>query len=249
MRRFSASRNISTHSPVRFPITKEIDIPHNRSRASAVEVRKKSTSFLITTVVVLALSACAFAQFETGTISGTVTDSTKAVVTGAQVTVTSINTSAVRSATTDTTGSYVISNLQPDLYEVKVSRSGFGDFRQKLTISPGLHATVDVSLSAEATSENVEVVSTAETQIDTQTSSLNQIVDAKHVAELPSLTRNPYDFVQMLGNVNQDSASGTGGLDQIVRGSGVSINGARSASTDVLLDGVENVDLYTTKVG
>jgi hypothetical protein len=69
------------------------------------------------------------------------------------------------------------------------------------------------------------------------------------MSQLPSLTRDPYDFVQILGNVNQDSASGTGGVDQIVRGAGVAINGQRSASTDALLDGGENVDLYTTKVG
>src|SRR5262249_5528434 len=57
------------------------------------------------------------------------------------------------------------------------------------------------------------------------------------------------DFVQTLGNVAQDSSSGTGGSDQVTRGAGVSINGQRSASTDSLLDGGENVDLYTSKVG
>jgi hypothetical protein len=78
---------------------------------------------------------------------------------------------------------------------------------------------------------------------------MSQVVNELRVSQLPSLTRNPYDFVQTMGNVNQDSSSGTGGLDQVTRGAGVSINGARSASTDALLDGGENVDLYTTKVG
>jgi len=69
------------------------------------------------------------------------------------------------------------------------------------------------------------------------------------VGHLPSLTRDPYDFVQTMGNVNQDSSSGTGGSDQVARGAGVSINGQRSSGTDALLDGAENVDLYTSKVG
>src|SRR5581483_819378 len=209
---------------------------------------KNSTKILLATLLVLAFSISAFAQGEKGTISGTVTDPQKAVVTGATVTATS-DTSAARSVTTDNLGNYVISNLAPGTYEVKVSHAGFGDYKQKFTVSPGVKTSVNVTLSAQGTSETVEVIGTTTTQVDTQTSSLTQIVDQTRVAELPSLTRDPYDFVQTLGNVNQDSASGTGGIDEIVRGTGVSINGARSAGTNVLLDGVENVDLYTSKVG
>src|SRR5579859_1736171 len=209
---------------------------------------RNSTKILLAMLLVLAFSVSAFAQFETGAISGTVTDAQKAVITGATVTATS-QTSVSRSATTDNLGNYVIPSLAPGLYEVKVSHAGFGDYKQKFTVSPGVKTSVNVILSAQATGETVEVIGNSETQVDTQTSSLNQVVDQTRVAELPSLTRDPYDFVQTLGNVNQDSASGTGGIDQIVRGTGVSINGARSASTNILLDGVENVDLYTTKVG
>jgi outer membrane receptor protein involved in Fe transport len=206
-------------------------------------------SVLSSLLVVVAFSCAAFAQFEKGAVGGTVTDPTGAVVVGAQVTVTSTDTGAARQATTDSTGGFAIPGLPPGAYELKVSQKGFGDFRQKITISPGVRSTIDANLSAKGTEEVVEVIGRAETQVDTQTSSINQIVDQTRVAELPSLTRNPYDFVQTMGNVNQDSASGTGGLDQVARGAGVSINGQRSASTDTLLDGGENVDLYTTKVG
>ncbi|HTC93481.1 MAG TPA: TonB-dependent receptor [Terriglobales bacterium] len=209
---------------------------------------KNSTKILLAMLALMAFSVSAFAQFETGAISGSVTDSQKAVITGAAVTATS-QTGVSRSATTDNLGNYVIPSLAPGLYEVKVSHTGFGDYKQRFTVSPGVKTSVNVTLSAQATGETVEVIGTSETQVDTQTSSLNQIVDQTRVAELPSLTRNPYDFVQTLGNVNQDSASGTGGTDEVTRGTGVSINGARSASTNILLDGVENVDLYTTKVG
>src|SRR5260370_36132112 len=205
--------------------------------------------FVLTMLVVMAFSVSALAQFEKGTISGTVTDSSKAVITGATVTATSVDTSAARTTTTGNLGEYVISNLAPGTYEVKVSKTGFGDYKQKFAVSPGVRTTADVSLKTGSTSEVVEVIGHTETQVDTQTSSLTQVVDATHVSELPSLTRNPYDFVQTLGNVNQDSASGTGGADQIARGAGVSFNGQRSASTDVLLDGGENVDLYTTQAG
>ncbi|HMK29735.1 MAG TPA: TonB-dependent receptor plug domain-containing protein, partial [Terriglobales bacterium] len=112
-----------------------------------------------------------------------------------------------------------------------------------------IRSSLDVQLKAAGTETTVEVVGQTETQVDTESSSLSQVVDTKKVAQLPSLTRDPYDFVQTLGNVNTDPSGGTGGRDQIVRGAGVSVNGQRSASTDILLDGGENVDLYTSRVG
>ncbi|HXZ81327.1 MAG TPA: TonB-dependent receptor [Terriglobales bacterium] len=199
--------------------------------------------------MLLLLCAAALAQFEKGTISGTVTDTSGAVVVGASVTVTAPGTNAVRTTTTDSQGSYSVTNLSPGTYDVKVSQKGFGDVVEKFTVSPGLRGSLDIQLRTAGTETTVEVVGQTETQVDTESSSLTQVVDSKRVASLPSLTRDPYDFVQTLGNVNQDSASGLGGRDEIARGAGVSINGQRSAGTDILLDGGENVDLFTTKVG
>jgi len=210
----------------------------------------KSTLLKSTLLALLmTLSLTAFAQFEKSTISGTVTDATGAALVGAEVKATSVNTGAVRAATTNDSGLFTLSNMAPDTYEVTVSQKGFAEFKQSLTVSPGGHSTVDAKLEVRAAGETVEVIAGGATQVETQTSSINQTVSQFQVSQLPSLTRDPYDFVQTMGNVNQDSASGTGGSDQVVRGAGVSINGQRSASTDALLDGAENVDLYTTKVG
>ncbi|HMK30148.1 MAG TPA: TonB-dependent receptor [Terriglobales bacterium] len=200
-------------------------------------------------VLLLAFSGAALAQFEKGSIGGTVTDASGAVVVGATVTVTDPGTNAVRTTVTDSSGGYTITNLPPTTYEIKVAAKGFGDVTQKFQVSPGVRGSLDVQLKAAGTETTVEVVSAAETQVDTESSSLTQVVENRRVSQLPTLTRDPYDFVQTLGNVSQDSSSGSGGKDQITRGAGVSINGQRSASTDVLLDGGENVDLYTTKVG
>ena len=78
----------------------------------------------------------------------------------------------------------------------------------------------------------MEVTADVATQVDTQTSSINQVVGQTQIASLPSLTRDPYDFVQTLGNVNQDSAAGNGGQDMVPRGTGVAVNGQRSSSVD-----------------
>src|SRR5690349_19489943 len=68
--------------------------------------------------------------------------------------------------------------------------------------------------------------------------------------QLPSLTRNPYDFVQVSGNVSGGDRTASG-FDQNTtnRGVGVAINGQRTSGTEVLLDGVENVFLFTAQVG
>ncbi len=209
----------------------------------------KFSSLVAVLVVFIVSTTAAFGQSETGSVTGIVKDASGAVVSGAQVTVTSVGTSASRTATTDDSGSFSVTNLPPSLYEIKVSNQGFGDYRQKFSIAPGGHSSVDAILAAKGTETIVEVTAQQQTEVDTQTSSISQVVSSNQVSQLPSLTRNPYDFVQTMGNVNQDSSSGTGGLNQVTRGAGVSINGQRSASTDALLDGGENVDLYTTKVG
>ena len=213
--------------------------------------KRRGLGFVAASLALLFLFVgTALAQFEKGTLTGTVTDSSGAVVVGATVTVTGAGTNAVRTATTDSNGSYTITNLSPGDYQLKVTHSGFADVKQSLQIAPGVRAVSDVKLNAAGESTTVEVVGAgAGAQVDTESSAITQVVDNKRVASLPSLTRDPYDFVQTLGNVSQDSSSGSGGKDEITRGAGVSINGQRSASTDVLLDGGENVDLYTTKVG
>jgi Carboxypeptidase regulatory-like domain len=210
----------------------------------------KVLAFTFALLSLFAMAAgVAFGQAETGAVSGTVKDATGAVVPSAHVIVTSAGTSAARTATSDEAGSYTITTLEPGLYELKVSATGFGEFKQKFTVSPGGRIALDATLAAKGLETVVEVIGETQTQVDTQTSSINQTVDQTQIAHLPSLTRDPYDFVQTMGNVNQDSSSGTGGSDQVTRGAGVAINGQRSSSTDALLDGGENVDLFTSKVG
>jgi hypothetical protein len=210
----------------------------------------KVLAFTFALLSLLALiTGVAFGQAETGAVSGIVKDASGAVVPNARVIVISEGTAASRTVTSNGSGEYTVTTLEPGLYELRVSASGFGDFKQKFTISPGGRIGLDATLAAKGLETVVEVVGQTETQVDTQTSSINQTVDQTQIAHLPSLTRDPYDFIQTMGNVNQDSSSGSGGMDQVTRGAGVAINGQRSASTDALLDGGENVDLFTSKVG
>ena len=87
--------------------------------------------------------------------------------------------------------------------------------------------------------------------IDTRTGEFRTTISARQLLELPTLTRNPYDLVALSGNVreaNSDEGALVGG-EQGGRGTGFSINGARTASTNILLDGGDNNYLFTAGIG
>jgi outer membrane receptor protein involved in Fe transport len=188
------------------------------------------------------LSVFAFAQTETGQVSGTVTDSSNAVVANAKITVKSANTGLTRETTTNSAGIYTVSSLRPDTYDVIVEATGFQKYTKRLTVTVGSTNEVSAQLSVGTSAVTVEVLGSSEgVAVNTETSTLSQVISSKQVDELPSLNRNPYDFVSTAGNVSSDAQSG--------RGAGFAVNGQRSASTDILLDGGENVDTFTATVG
>jgi outer membrane receptor protein involved in Fe transport len=187
--------------------------------------------------------APAFAQAETGQISGTVTDASGAILVGAKVVIKSVNTGLTREATTNSSGLYSIPSLKPDTYEVTVQATGFQTFTQRVQVAVGARSEVSVQLSVGGRAEIVEVTaSTGANAVNTENQTLSSTITERQINELPtSPTRNPYALVGTSGNVTEDSSSG--------RGAGFAINGMRSASTDILLDGAENVDSFTATVG
>ncbi len=189
-------------------------------------------------------SIWAFGQREAGQISGTITDTSGAVVSGAKVTVKSVNTGATRSATTNATGNYNVSGLKPDTYEVAVEAPGFAKFNRTVQVGVGSANEVSAQLAVGAAGNTVVEVTAAggAATVNTENQTISQSVSQHQLEELPtSPTRNPYTLVGISGNVAEDPMSN--------RGAGYSINGQRSASTDILLDGGENVDTFTATVG
>jgi outer membrane receptor protein involved in Fe transport len=197
------------------------------------------------------------AQVETGQISGTVTDPSGAVVPNATVSATNLGTNAVRSVQSSASGTYAIGGLAPATYQIKVISPSFKPYSAKAEVTVGGHVTLDAKLSVTSAVTEVQVVAEGGTQVNVQSQELSQVVDAEQVAELPSLTRNPYDFVAISGNISNGDAgasgSGTGntsnGQNTATRGVGFNINGQRSTGTEILLDGVENVSIFGDGIG
>jgi Carboxypeptidase regulatory-like domain len=213
--------------------------------------------YLIGVLAIMALSgAAALAQVESGQVSGTVTDQSDAAITGARVTATNLNTNASRSTVSSSAGAYSITGLEPATYQVSVESGSFKPFSGRVEVTTGGHVTLDAKLSVSGATTQVEVVAEGGAQVNTQTQDLSQVIDRQQIQNMPSLTRNPYDFVALSGNISAGDSSNSGDQrangnvqNATTRGVGYNINGQRSSGTEILLDGVENIDLFTDGVG
>jgi hypothetical protein len=193
------------------------------------------------------------AQVDTGSISGTVTDSSGSVVPNAKISITNLSTSAERTIESSNNGYYTVKGLAPGNYKVSITSSSFKTFATTVEVTVGGSLTVNAQLEVGSASVVVEVVAGAGgAEVNTQTQELSQLVDSTQLAQLPSLTRNPYDFVVLSGNVsNGDNTTSDMNSSQnmAARGVGYSINGQRESGTEILLDGVENVAVFGLSVG
>ncbi len=187
----------------------------------------------------------AHAQVDTGRVVGTITDPTGAIVPNTPVKLHNVATGINRNTTTGSDGSYQFIAVPAGNYLESVAASGFATYQAPVTVSVGGAATLDVKLTAAGTSTVVEVQGGTNdaVHVDTTTPEISQVIDPKQVLDLPSLTRNPYDFVALSGNAATDPNGST------ARGVGVALSGQRSAGTEILLDGVENEDNYDALVG
>jgi len=203
-------------------------------------------------LVAVILPRLASGQSEAGTISGSVKDASGAVVARAKVNAKSIANGTERTASTGALGQYTIPALTPGTYEVTITSQTFKTYRTTVEVSVGGIATVDAQLTIGSSSVVVEVVGESATQVNTETQELSQLIDTQQLAQLPSLTRNPYDFVALSGNVSSgDNTTTNSNSSQNIasRGVGYAINGQRESGTEILLDGIENVSIFGAIVG
>ena len=209
--------------------------------------------FLYLALIALTAGLCgtpALSQVESGTISGTVHDASGAVVAGATVPVKNVATSAERTVQTGANGQYNLPGLAPGVYEVTVTSTGFASFKARAELTVGGQTSVDAQLSVSGQATTVEVVAGAGTTVNTETQEIAEVISPTQIAQLPSLNRNVYDFVSTAGNVSSGDRMGSASDQNTgTRGVGYVINGQRSSGSEILLDGAENVDLFTATVG
>ncbi|HEY8461510.1 MAG TPA: carboxypeptidase-like regulatory domain-containing protein, partial [Blastocatellia bacterium] len=192
---------------------------------------KLAGAFALISFVALT-SVMAYAQV-TSSISGTVTDPTGAVVSGATVTVKNAASGIEFKTVTSAQGSYSVASLSVGRYIVTVTASGFKSATaQDIELNAGTPATVNVVLEVGQANETVVVQGGAEI-VQTQTANISTTMNTRQIINLPLVSRNPVNFVSTMAGVNTPRG---------IRDS--TINGLPESAIDISLDGINVQDNF-----
>ena len=210
--------------------------------------RQKARPAVYLGLLVCLLSPALHAQ-ASGSFSGTVSDNSGAVVSGAKVTVTAQATNITRDSVTDDTGHFLVPLLGATTYTIRVAASGFKAAEAKdVRLQIDEHRELDFKLVPASVNTSVEVNAT-EVAVETSTPTLGQVITSEEVAELPLNGRN---FVQLATLTPGTTAStspvsfftNAASSEAATRGSfSLSVGGSREQETDWLLDGNDNNQL------
>jgi outer membrane receptor protein involved in Fe transport len=181
----------------------------------------------------LNLPALAQSQATTGSIEGSVIDSTGAVVPDAKVVARSLQTGLTREVITNTEGLYRLQQLPVGDYDVAVEKQGFATVkRAAVKVQIGQKVPLDVQLGAAGASETVNVTSEAPI-VETTRTQVSSTVNDRSVANLPTNGRNFIDFVLLTPGVTRD-----------VRTGDISFGGQRGTLNSLQIDGADNNNTF-----
>jgi hypothetical protein len=212
------------------------------TNATRLRTRTFVVAALYVLVLLLGSASVVKAQIYYGTITGTVTDSTGAVVSGAAVTVKSIATGATYPATSSDSGVYVVAQLPVGLYEVRVAQKGFKEFvATSVEVHTSSDTRVDAQLQLGAATETVQVEA-SDVQVETTSGAVGNVIEGTQVRELPLNGENFMGLVTLTPGVS--TANTFDSRDKgLTGGADFSVNGNPYNYNLFLVDGVNNNDV------
>jgi hypothetical protein len=200
------------------------------------------------------LSPLVYSQ-ATGSFSGTVSDNAGAVISGANVRITSQGTGLTRETKTDDSGHYLIPLLPVAFYTIQVQAPGFGTVEQRdVRLQVDEQRELNFGLKPASVSTSVEVNAT-EVAVETSNPSLGQVITSEQVAELPLNGRNFVQLATLTPGTTQSTNpnsffTNAASSEAATRGAfSLSVGGSREQSTDWLLDGNDNNQLDEGGIG
>ena len=193
-------------------------------------------------LLLIAFAGSISGQESRGSIRGRVTDTTDALVPGASVTATNVNTNANASGETNNRGNYEIPYLLPGVYRVSVEAPGFAKaVRENVEIRVSDHLTLDFALKLGMVSDSV-LVSAETPLLETANASLGMVMDEKRAKELPVIGGNAFYLTRLSAGVSATGGHSAGNPMDLGAASGnIVVNGTRSGSSEITLDGVPNM--------
>ncbi len=224
-------------------------------KQSIFALERRSRGFLLATVAVLLMALGTprlFAQGDTGTIAGTVTDPTGAVIAGAAVTATNTATGLKLSAVSSGAGDFTILAVPIGHYRVEASSRGFESTATAVTITVATTQTINFQLKPGSVATTVEVTGVAPL-VDTSDAAIGATIMGRQVTNLPLNGRNFTNLALLTPGVTRgaygDIASGGGSsnMTETMRNNesgsaALSVNGLRPQADNYILDGIDNND-------
>lgn len=209
-----------------------------------MDVRKRSKQVWMFCAVACSLLLCVpsgFSQTTTGSIYGTVSDTTGAVIPGALVTLTNTSTDAVLKTTANGEGAFIFPVVDPGDYKVKASAKGFAPETQTgivLAASQNVNASFKLAVGAVSNQVTVEA---GVTLVDTRESQIGQTISQRTVESMPTVNRSAYDLVETVPGVTGYAPSAvtgdTTGVDFVT-------NGIRTNFNSFYLDGALDNEIF-----
>lgn len=186
-----------------------------------------------------------------GSISGTLSDSTGALIPAATIKATQTQTGAITVVSTNNSGVYVFPSLPPAQYSISATAPGFQSYVQNdVILLANQSESVNIVLKLGQTSEVVTVSADA-VQVDTSTGTLSSVINKQSVSDLPLNGRNAAALTTLVSGIITAPSDGTdkGVTKTFPEAVPISANGSRSDQTNYMLDGGNNLDEYTMANG
>lgn len=174
-------------------------------------------------------------------VNGTVTDSSGGVVAGATVTATEVARSTPHTAVSDSSGSYVLSNLPIGLYRIEAHANGFKDYvANDLQLQVGVNIQMNIALQVGSVNETVEVTAAA-ALVETKETSVAQVIDERRINDLPLNGRQATQLILISGGATYGDAGDTGSKT-FASSTRISVMGGQANGTAYLLDGGDHTE-------
>jgi hypothetical protein len=189
-------------------------------------------------LVMLTCASLAFSQATLGIISGTITDSSGAVVVGVTVTARRTEGGEPRTTTTGGNGEYRLEALTPGAYRVTATAPNFSTTElPNVVVNASVTTPVNVRLEVGKTTETIEVQASGQ-QVQTETGELSAVIPTVEIKDLPIASGNPYDLAKTLPGIMVGDSRTTG----FANGAEFSVDGLRARANNFLIDGFDNND-------
>ncbi|HEU5415482.1 MAG TPA: carboxypeptidase-like regulatory domain-containing protein, partial [Candidatus Angelobacter sp.] len=209
-----------------------------------MKLRVCATFLLSLFVLVATFPAAGQVSAADAQLNGTVRDQTGSVIVKATISLRNLDTNHVYTASSGTTGFYILPNLPPGNYDLTVESKGFGKFSEKaVALRVGQVATLDVTLKVASAAEEV-TVSTEAPVIEPTRTEVSQVIETDQIQSLPISGRLFTDFALLTPGVTTGriSLQSTFTDPSVTR---ISFGGQRDLSNSVTVDGADNIAAVT----